>query len=280
MGGRWKLSASDIGNRKGYAGYEHDGDGGVPELAHVRNRVLHFGLGRWTRRDPLGYNAGKNLHAYSRSMPIHRVDPFGLVDQSLPCAGGACEFNLPISPDNLTPKHFPCAGNKCTDPPNPEDWPAFMQWLWNTLWVTVEGSNPIPTGTLSVGPDIFRLYICQLVRDYEASHPEPWNELQDPDYLLLYALCRVANRTTTMRSVCCQDLGPSDSGPPSPSISAVPCPKSYSDAECCAFAAPYGTTHPVPSAPGTSSCSVCGTPGIDCVRRRWGHPSRWPGRLP
>jgi len=47
VGGRWKLSAPDIANRKGYAGYEHDGDGGLPELAHVRNRVLHFGLGRW-----------------------------------------------------------------------------------------------------------------------------------------------------------------------------------------------------------------------------------------
>ena len=50
-GGRWKLSASDVRNRKGYAGYEHDGFGhdmAVPELAHVRHRVLHFGLGRWT----------------------------------------------------------------------------------------------------------------------------------------------------------------------------------------------------------------------------------------
>ncbi len=60
VGGRFKLSASDIANRKGYAGYEHDGN--LPELAHVRNRVMHFGLGRWTRRDPLGYVDGVNLY--------------------------------------------------------------------------------------------------------------------------------------------------------------------------------------------------------------------------
>jgi hypothetical protein len=52
-GGRYKLSASALGNRKGYAGYEHEGFGNnlaVPELAHVSNRVLHFGLGRVTNR--------------------------------------------------------------------------------------------------------------------------------------------------------------------------------------------------------------------------------------
>ncbi|MBL1218863.1 MAG: hypothetical protein D8M59_15395 [Planctomycetes bacterium] len=42
-----------IGNRKGYAGYEWDG---VVSLYHVRNRVLHPVLGRWTRRYPPGYS--------------------------------------------------------------------------------------------------------------------------------------------------------------------------------------------------------------------------------
>jgi len=76
VGGRWKLSAPDIANRKGYAGYEHDG--GLPELAHVRYRVLHFGLGRWTRRDPAGYVDGMSLVVYANAEPVGSVDPSGL----------------------------------------------------------------------------------------------------------------------------------------------------------------------------------------------------------
>jgi RHS repeat-associated protein len=50
--GRGALSRSDVLNRKGYAGYENDG--ALQELYHVRHRVLHSELGRWTRRDPIG----------------------------------------------------------------------------------------------------------------------------------------------------------------------------------------------------------------------------------
>ena len=67
---------SDVGNRKGYGGYELD-----PVLAytiwHVRNRVFIADLGRWTRRDPLGYVDGSNLYEYVRSNPIAGVDPQG-----------------------------------------------------------------------------------------------------------------------------------------------------------------------------------------------------------
>jgi|GEM_PF-2737148 len=77
VGGRFKLSAPDIANRKGYAGYEHDGD--LPELAHVRYRVLHFGLGRWMRRDPLGYVDGVNLDLYCQGAPITNLDYLGLL---------------------------------------------------------------------------------------------------------------------------------------------------------------------------------------------------------
>ncbi|MBX3405068.1 MAG: hypothetical protein KF699_16795 [Phycisphaeraceae bacterium] len=90
VGGRWKLSAN-VANRKGYAGYEHEGFGNdlaAPELAHVRHRVLHFGLGRWTRRDPLGYVDGRSLYAYTRSSPIRGLDPMGLVDQAGPGGNG------------------------------------------------------------------------------------------------------------------------------------------------------------------------------------------------
>lgn len=36
------------------------------------------GLGRWTRRDPLGEQGGLNLHAYVGNMPLNASDAFGL----------------------------------------------------------------------------------------------------------------------------------------------------------------------------------------------------------
>jgi hypothetical protein len=45
------LSNPDVGNRKGYAGYEWDE---AVSKYHVRHRVLDPHLGRWTRRYPLG----------------------------------------------------------------------------------------------------------------------------------------------------------------------------------------------------------------------------------
>ncbi|MBX3405956.1 MAG: hypothetical protein KF869_04245 [Phycisphaeraceae bacterium] len=80
VGGRWKLSAH-VANRKGYAGYEHEGFGNdlaAPEIAHVRHRVLHFGLGRWTRRDPAEYIDGSSLTEYLSSGPVVATDPIGL----------------------------------------------------------------------------------------------------------------------------------------------------------------------------------------------------------
>jgi len=108
VGGRWKLSAPDIANRKGYAGYEHDGDGGVPELAHVRYRVLHFGLGRWTRRDPLGYVDGMNIWLLTRANPLSFRDPTG--ECSIGCsrdAGvSAGATDNPLDFDPLVEDHF------------------------------------------------------------------------------------------------------------------------------------------------------------------------------
>lgn len=64
------------GNRKGYAGYELD-----PVLAysmwHVRHRVLNSDLGRWTRRDPLGYLNKSSVYAYATDNPLARLDASG-----------------------------------------------------------------------------------------------------------------------------------------------------------------------------------------------------------
>ena len=110
-GGRWKLSAEDVGNRKGYAGYEHEGFGNdlaAPEIAHVRHRVLHFGLGRWTRRDPLGYVDGMNEFAYGRHSPMVFHDPFGL--RAGPCAKQVLQraaTHTPPTPCDLDGNPFP-----------------------------------------------------------------------------------------------------------------------------------------------------------------------------
>ncbi|MBL1218680.1 MAG: hypothetical protein D8M59_14445 [Planctomycetes bacterium] len=66
-----------VGNRKGYAGYEWDG---VVSLYHVRHRVLHPVLGRWTRRDPLGFVDGMNVYEYVGGDAVDLLDPLGLGD--------------------------------------------------------------------------------------------------------------------------------------------------------------------------------------------------------
>ncbi|MBX3110327.1 MAG: hypothetical protein KF743_14190 [Fimbriimonadaceae bacterium] len=81
VGGRWKLSSVGVANRKGYAGYEHEGFGNdlaVPELAHVRHRVLHFGLGRWTRREPVDARSG-TLYLNGRDQPVRAGGSAGAV---------------------------------------------------------------------------------------------------------------------------------------------------------------------------------------------------------
>ena len=74
--GRGVLTSTSIGNRKGYAGYE--GDAKLSAKWHVRNRVLDSVLGRWLRRDPVGYVDGLSMLWLSRSSPILRRDSTGL----------------------------------------------------------------------------------------------------------------------------------------------------------------------------------------------------------
>ena len=64
-----------VGSTRGYAGAETD----ARVQAHVRHRVLSCGLGRWLRRDPIGYWGGtSNLFEYARSTPHSSIDPSGL----------------------------------------------------------------------------------------------------------------------------------------------------------------------------------------------------------
>lgn len=47
-------------------------------MSHVRHRVYWAEIGRWTRRDPLGYVDGLSLYLYVRAQSIRLTDPLGL----------------------------------------------------------------------------------------------------------------------------------------------------------------------------------------------------------
>ena len=86
IGGGWgKLSSSDVGNRKGYAGYEFDevlngsATADNKTLYHVRHRVLAADTGKWLQKDPLGYHDSMDLYEYCQSDAIDKVDAMGLV---------------------------------------------------------------------------------------------------------------------------------------------------------------------------------------------------------
>ncbi|NOG55351.1 MAG: RHS repeat-associated core domain-containing protein [Planctomycetes bacterium] len=94
-----------IGNRTGYAGYEWDG---VVSMYHVRHRVLNPVLGRWTRRDPLGFTGGLNMYTYSAGV-IWRNDPMGLLSNSQAYTCSACYIEFNTEP-------LKCSSGKCSNP--------------------------------------------------------------------------------------------------------------------------------------------------------------------
>ena len=74
-------SVGGLGNRRGYAGYEHDGV--LQTIAHVRYRVYLAELGRWSRRDPLGFVDGMSVYEYVGSLAVTISDPMGMQANSL-----------------------------------------------------------------------------------------------------------------------------------------------------------------------------------------------------
>ncbi len=102
--GRGTLSSPAVANRVGYAGYQYDPTfkGASRTIYHVRHRVYDADVGRWTRRDPLGYVDGMSLYQYVRSMPVRLVDPRG-TDAAV---GGGGPPRLPV------PGFDPCTAER------------------------------------------------------------------------------------------------------------------------------------------------------------------------
>ncbi|NUQ68485.1 MAG: hypothetical protein HUU18_09425 [Phycisphaerales bacterium] len=104
--GRGVLSAGGpggaVGNRRGYAGYEYapelEGTGAAGRhLYHVRHRVYDADVGRWTKRDPLGYVDGMGLYEYVKGMVVVATDPDGRVLLIACCAIAYVEGSRAIS---------------------------------------------------------------------------------------------------------------------------------------------------------------------------------------
>jgi RHS repeat-associated protein len=90
--GRGILSSSGTANRKGYAGYEYDPtlEGAGKWLYHVRHRVYDADVGRWLRRDPLGYVDGMSLYEYVEGLAVIATDPYGLAAAIGSSCAGSC----------------------------------------------------------------------------------------------------------------------------------------------------------------------------------------------
>jgi RHS repeat-associated protein len=109
---------SNVGNRKGYAGYElDDAIADAYRNYHVRNRVFNADLGRWTRRDPLGYIDGVGLYHYTRSNPVVSVDSYGTQ-----CSGEIC-----------TATFLYCRVFIENDDAQGSDCELYSWWLWEDL---------------------------------------------------------------------------------------------------------------------------------------------------
>ncbi len=119
--GRWLLGADIIGNRRGYAGYEFDPTfvGNKRSLYHVRHRVYDAGLGRWTRRDPLGYVDGMGLYEYIAGRPNVSRDSHGTYSRSCNAINAS---SMQVPPHIYSSKLPP----QCRLHPNPFDIPRMV----------------------------------------------------------------------------------------------------------------------------------------------------------
>jgi RHS repeat-associated protein len=63
----------------GYYDSATSGDGGQTGLTLLTHRFYDPAAGRFLTRDPMGYDGGINLYAYTQNDPVNRNDPSGLM---------------------------------------------------------------------------------------------------------------------------------------------------------------------------------------------------------
>ncbi|MBI4834747.1 MAG: RHS repeat-associated core domain-containing protein, partial [Planctomycetes bacterium] len=73
--GEMLASTETVINRYKYTGRELDSETGT---YHYRPRQYHQMLGRFNRRDPIGYDDGINIYTYVHNNPVNHRDPLGL----------------------------------------------------------------------------------------------------------------------------------------------------------------------------------------------------------
>jgi RHS repeat-associated protein len=95
LSGKGRVSTLGVASRVGYAGYQWDQ---VARAYHVRYRVYLPEIGRWTRRDPLGYVDGKNLYEYCAAGCVAYLDSLGQTHQHAQVVPSA-----PPAPGSLQP---------------------------------------------------------------------------------------------------------------------------------------------------------------------------------
>ena len=82
---------SSLGSAFGYACYKAL----QPGIWDAKNRVLSPILGRWNRRDPMGYVDGASTYEYAMSRAIKSIDPYGTRAKDIvtvPCGEGTTVF--------------------------------------------------------------------------------------------------------------------------------------------------------------------------------------------
>ncbi len=236
------LSDPDLNaNRVGYAGYQHDYNLG---LNHVRNRVYSAELGRWTRRDPLGYIDGPilNLYIYTSGMPSLATDPEGT-------AWNRGQFAVFV--DDAS-----------------DSWWEWFKDFYENFPLSTPYNLPNPANIIGPAPDAIRAWICTVYKDYYIEHLHTCDK--DPRCQYLRVLCDAANGTYPLRHVCCSDVQfvPGHGPVVRPVHYRTICPPYMSDKQCCGKV-PFPVGPGRPPRPGfPTGCSTL-APGTIIYEQPW-----------
>ena len=128
--GAGQLSVTS-GNRIGYAGYQFDP---ATEQYHVRHRVYSPEMGRWTRRDPLGYLDGMGLLQYCSARPLTEVDPTGLTSAYVFTSRNAVTFAVEVPGLFVTTEMLTTDGRAAREYPPFDPRTIPIDWIGQVPW--------------------------------------------------------------------------------------------------------------------------------------------------